>query len=134
MTGLEAGADDYVGKPYDPAELRARLEVGRRLVELNDDLLEAQHALEIQARTDALTGVLNRGAIVGELEEEIAAGDARGRPARRRDARHRPLQARQRHVRPRGRRRGALRGRAAGPRRHAALRHASAASAARSSS
>ena len=60
VTGLEAGADDYVGKPYDPAELRARLEVGRRLVELNDELLEASAALEVQARTDALTGLLNR--------------------------------------------------------------------------
>jgi two-component system cell cycle response regulator len=71
VTGLKAGADDYVGKPYDPNELRARLEVGLRLVELNAELLAAQHALEILARTDALTGVLNRGAIVRELEREI---------------------------------------------------------------
>ena len=63
VTGLEAGADDYVGKPYDPDELHARLEVGRRLVTVNDELLEAQHALEILARIDVLTGVLNRGAI-----------------------------------------------------------------------
>jgi diguanylate cyclase (GGDEF)-like protein len=70
VTGLNAGADDYVGKPYDPDELHARLEVGRRLVELNDELLEAQHALQILARTDALTGVLNRGAVVEELERE----------------------------------------------------------------
>ncbi len=59
--GLEAGADDYVGKPYDPAELHARLEVGRRMVELNDELLQAQRALEIQASTDALTGILESG-------------------------------------------------------------------------
>jgi diguanylate cyclase (GGDEF)-like protein len=70
VTGLEAGADDYVGKPYDAAELHARLEVGRRLVELNEALLEAKYALEVLARTDALTGVLNRGAIVRELEKE----------------------------------------------------------------
>jgi len=68
VKGLESGADDYVGKPYDPDELRARLEVGRRMIELNDELLEAQHALEILASTDTLTGVLNRGAIVDELE------------------------------------------------------------------
>ncbi len=71
VTGLEAGADDYVGKPYDPAELRARVEVGRRLVELNAELIETQLALEVQARTDALTGLLNRGAIVERLEDEL---------------------------------------------------------------
>jgi two-component system cell cycle response regulator len=71
VVGLKAGADDYVGKPYDPAELRARLGVGRRLVELNDELIESQHALEVQARTDALTGILNRGAIFKELEQEM---------------------------------------------------------------
>jgi two-component system, cell cycle response regulator len=71
MTGFEAGADDYVGKPFDPAELRARVEVGRRLVELNDELIEAQLRLEVQARTDALTGLPNRRAIVETLEEEL---------------------------------------------------------------
>jgi two-component system cell cycle response regulator len=71
MTGFEAGADDYVGKPYDPAELRARVEVGRRLVELNDELVEAQLRLEVQAHTDALTGLPNRRAIVETLEEEL---------------------------------------------------------------
>jgi diguanylate cyclase (GGDEF)-like protein len=71
MTGFEAGADDYVGKPYDPAELRARVEVGRRLVELNDKLIEAQLRFEVQAHTDALTGLPNRRAIVETLEEEL---------------------------------------------------------------
>ena len=78
VVGLEAGADDYVGKPYDPAELRARLAVGRRLVDLNDELLEAQHALETQARTDALTGIMNRGAILKELEQEIQRAEREG--------------------------------------------------------
>ena len=32
--GLQAGADDYVIKPFDPDELRARLTVGQRVVEL----------------------------------------------------------------------------------------------------
>ncbi len=74
VTGLEAGADDYVRKPYDPGELRARVEVGRRLVELNDRLLEAQRALKVLART----GVLNRGAIMGELESETARARREG--------------------------------------------------------
>ena len=72
VTGLEAGADDYVGKPYHSDELRARVDVGRRLVELNAELVDAQMALEVQARTDALTGLLNRGAILERLEEELA--------------------------------------------------------------
>ena len=134
VTGLEAGADDYVGKPYDPDELRARLEVGRRLVELNDELLEAQHALEILARTDALTGVLNRGAIVEELEREVERARREGESARPRDARHRSLQAGQRYVRSRGRRHGASRGGATRAGRACDPTTASGASAARSSS
>jgi len=101
VTGLEAGADDYVGKPYDPDELHARLKVGRRMVELNDQmlkandellkandqlleandqLLEAKAALEILACTDTLTGVLNRGAIVKELERELERAARDGGP------------------------------------------------------
>jgi len=80
VTGLEAGADDYVGKPYDPDELHARLEVGRRLVELNEELLEARHAAEILARIDALTGVLNRRAILNELEREAERATREGSP------------------------------------------------------
>jgi two-component system, cell cycle response regulator len=71
MTAFSAGADDFVNKPYDPAELRARVEVGRRLVELNAELIEAQIRLEVQAHTDALTGLPNRRAIVDLLEKEL---------------------------------------------------------------
>lgn len=72
VRGLDAGADDFLSKPYDPAELRARLEVGKRILDLNDRLLEAQRVVAEQARTDALTGILNRGALYRALEEEIA--------------------------------------------------------------
>ncbi len=78
VTGLEAGADDYVGKPYDPDELRARLEVGRRLVELNGELLKAQHALEILANTDSPTGALSRRAIITNLEREVERAARQG--------------------------------------------------------
>jgi len=71
MTAFSAGADDFVNKPYDAAELRARVEVGRRLVELNAELIEAQLRLEVQAHTDALTGLPNRRAIVELLEKEL---------------------------------------------------------------
>lgn len=78
VRGLDAGADDFLSKPYDPAELRARLEVGKRIIGLNDRLLEAQRVVEEQARTDALTGILNRGALYKALEEEIARAGREG--------------------------------------------------------
>ena len=59
VVGLSAGANDYVGKPFDRAELCARVEVGRSFVELNQALLETQHQLELLAKTDPLTGLLN---------------------------------------------------------------------------
>lgn len=72
VAGLEAGANDYVRKPFDPAEMRARVEVGRRFVELYDQLLASQRALEHLARTDSLTQIMNRGATMARLYEEVA--------------------------------------------------------------
>lgn len=77
VAGLEAGANDYVGKPFDPEELRARVQVGQRFVGLYGELLETQRALENQARTDALTQMMNRGAVLGRLREEMCNGGAK---------------------------------------------------------
>jgi diguanylate cyclase (GGDEF)-like protein len=72
ITGLAAGADDYISKPFDSGELTARIDVGRRLIELQSRLNEARVALAHEATHDALTGTLNRRAILDALSREIA--------------------------------------------------------------
>ena len=52
VEGLSAGASDYIPKPYDIGELQARIEVGKRVIDLQDRLLSAMEDLSIQARTD----------------------------------------------------------------------------------
>ena len=71
ITGLDAGADDYLTKPFDVGELSARIEVGRRMVEMQAALIESRKALEYQATHDALTDLLNRRAILLALGKEL---------------------------------------------------------------
>ena len=68
--GLDAGADDYVIKPFDSRELRVRISCGRRIVELQSELVSTRDKLRIQATHDGLTQVLNRAAIYEALERE----------------------------------------------------------------
>jgi len=63
VKGLQAGADDYLTKPFDPGEMLARIGVGRRIVDLNRELAAKSQVLEQAARTDPLTGLPNRRAI-----------------------------------------------------------------------
>lgn len=72
VTGMDAGADDYITKPFDMHELRVRVRAGQRIVQLQSELLEAKKTLEIQSRTDPLTGVLNRRAILTQIENELS--------------------------------------------------------------
>lgn len=72
LTGLKAGADDYLSKPFDAEELRARLQVGERILKVQDELIAARDALHFQATHDVLTGVTSRGAAFEFLARELA--------------------------------------------------------------
>ena len=72
VKGMEAGADDYVVKPFNHNDLRVRLKAGRRIVELNEELLYVRDNLEKQATHDKLTGLYNRHFMVEILEKEFS--------------------------------------------------------------
>jgi two-component system chemotaxis response regulator CheY len=71
LTGLEAGADDYQTKPFEWHELRLRAGIGKRILELQERLIDARHQLEVLAMHDALTNLLNRRAIHSHAESEL---------------------------------------------------------------
>ncbi len=72
VVGLDAGANDYIVKPYNVNELRARLNVGCRVVKLQAELHGTLENMEKLAFTDQLTMIANRRAIQGILEREMA--------------------------------------------------------------
>jgi diguanylate cyclase (GGDEF)-like protein len=78
IEGLDAGADDYLVKPFDAHELRARLRAGCRILDLQNQLIAAREALREQATHDMLTGLLNRGTILELLRRELSRGERDG--------------------------------------------------------
>ncbi|TET84029.1 MAG: diguanylate cyclase [Desulfobacteraceae bacterium] len=71
IRGLGAGADDYLTKPFSHAELVARLNTGKRVLELERSLKDANEEIRILSITDPLTGTYNRGYLTERLPQEI---------------------------------------------------------------
>ncbi len=64
LEGMDAGADDFITKPFDEEQLAARLRVAERILALHQ-------TLHTQATYDRLTGVWNRAAIMDYLTTEL---------------------------------------------------------------
>jgi diguanylate cyclase (GGDEF)-like protein len=64
IKGFSAGADDYITKPFNHLELKARLKTGKRVIDL-------QRQLQEQAYRDSLTGLWNRKRMFRILDKEI---------------------------------------------------------------
>jgi two-component system cell cycle response regulator len=72
IEGMEAGADDYITKPFDQHELQVRLRAGKRLADLQAQLMAAREALREQATKDSLTHLWNRSSILDMLARELS--------------------------------------------------------------
>jgi two-component system cell cycle response regulator len=72
LRGLASGADDYLTKPFDSQELRARLRVGERILELERNLIAAREELRFRATHDVLTGIPNRAAVLEAAQRECS--------------------------------------------------------------
>jgi diguanylate cyclase (GGDEF)-like protein len=80
VEGMGAGADDYIVKPFDKHEMEVRIRAGRRIVDLQVELMKVQEQLREQATRDALTGCWNRASILEILERELHRSRREQRP------------------------------------------------------
>ena len=80
LQAMQAGADDYLVKPFDELELKARLLVGKRILDLQEELVSARESMRHAATHDSLTGLTNRGEILAMLERELERGRRERKP------------------------------------------------------
>jgi len=80
VLGLGAGADDYVRKPANQAELLARLSAGIRIVKLEQSLREANQKIQVLSITDSLAGTFNRRYLNDQLLKEVDRARRYGHP------------------------------------------------------
>ena len=80
VVAFDAQVDDFITKPYEPVELRARLRSGERVLKLQATLLEATSLLQHQATHDSLTGLWNRGMAYEHLSQELRRAVRSGEP------------------------------------------------------
>ena len=77
VEGLEAGADDYLTKPCHPAELKARLLTGRRILSYEDRLVKSREDMRYRATHDSLTQLANRASILSDLRQSMQTAGQR---------------------------------------------------------
>ena len=80
VVGLGAGANDYIRKPANPAELLARLSAGSRIVRLEQSLREANEKIQLLSITDPLVGTYNRRYLSDQLLKEVERARRYNRP------------------------------------------------------
>lgn len=72
VSGLEAGADDYLTKPIHQAELIARINTGVRILKLEKSLKRANDEIRLLSITDPLTGCFNRAYLGEQFPQELS--------------------------------------------------------------
>jgi two-component system cell cycle response regulator len=80
IQGLDLGADDYITKPFQYAELLARIRAAKRIVDLQKELMDTNRRLERLSITDGLTGLYNHRHFQDELFREFEESARYGRP------------------------------------------------------
>jgi diguanylate cyclase (GGDEF)-like protein len=80
ILGFDLGADDYITKPFQPAELLARIRAAKRIIDLQKELVESNRRLELLSITDGLTKLHNHRHFQDELARAFDESQRYHRP------------------------------------------------------